>query len=330
VHTPLFSVFGQPVPSYFAMLITGFALATWLAARWAKRGRHDHEVMIDLGLFSLIAGVAGARVLHVLADGYLHDYVHLCTDPSLVAWRVDREECRAIEGVWDAAAGVCRPAHGAYTLDGCLAWAAFWRGGLTYYGGLIAAAAYGIHFLRREHFPVLKGMDGAAMGISLGLFFGRMGCFLGGCCFGLPTDGPLGLSFPAWSPASDAQFRAQQLASAGLPSLPVHPTQLYEALGCLALTATLMLALHPRKRFDGQVFCAFLAGYSVLRFALEYLRADDRGALFGLSTSQLISVAVIAVTGVLYVRLARHARERVASPPSTTPPSAAPGTPAPA
>jgi phosphatidylglycerol:prolipoprotein diacylglycerol transferase len=136
------------------------------------------------------------------------------------------------------------------------------------------------------------------------------------------------VSFPPWSPASETQFREGLLAAERLPSLPVHPTQLYEALGCLALTATLMLSLHPRKRFDGQVFCAFLAGYSVLRFALEYLRADDRGALFGLSTSQLISVAVIAVTGVLYVRLARHARDRFAALPSAPPPTAASGAPA--
>jgi len=323
MHTPLFQIFGEAVPSYFAMLVGGFALVTWMAMRWAKRGRLDHEVMLDLGLFSLIAGVAGARVLHVIADGYFYDYVHLCTDPSLVAWHVDVAECRAIAGTWDAVAAVCRPAHGAFTLDGCLAWAAFWRGGLTYYGGLIAAAAYGVYFLRSEKFPVLKGTDGAAMSIALGLFFGRMGCFLGGCCFGLPTDGPFGLSFPAWSPASDAQFRLNALSSAGLPSLPVHPTQLYEALGCLLLAAMLMLVVHPRKRFDGQVFCLFLAGYSAIRFALEYLRADDRGGLLGLSTSQLISVLVVVGTGVLYVRLQRYAREKLAPPPPPAAPTSA-------
>ena len=324
MHTPLFTIFGQALPSYFVMLVGGFALVTWMAVRWAKRGRHDHEVMLDLGLFALIAGVAGARVLHVIADGYFWDYVHLCTNPSLVAWHVDQAECHAIEGIWDAAAAVCRPAPEAFTLDGCLAWAAFWRGGLTYYGGLIAAAAYCIYFLHREKFPVLKGMDGAAMSISLGLFFGRMGCFLGGCCFGLPTDGPFGLSFPAWSPASEAQFRLHELSSAGLPSLPVHPTQLYEALGCLTLAATLMLVVHPRKRFDGQIFCLFLGGYSVIRFLLEYLRADDRGGLLGLSTSQLISVVAVVGAGVLYVLFQKHAKTKLAAPPSAPSSRAAP------
>lgn len=312
----LFELLGQPVPSYFALLVAGFALVTWLAARWAKRQRLDHEVMIDLGLFSLIAGVAGARVLHVLADGYFWDYVHLCTDPSQVDWRVDRAYCRVIEGVWDEARGVCKPAHGPWTLDGCLAWAAFWRGGLTYYGGLILAAITGLRLLHRERFPMLKGADVAGMMICLGLFFGRVGCFLGGCCFGKPTELPVGVRFPAWSPASEAQFKAGLLDTAGHESLPVHATQLYEALGCLALAAFLMLVLHRRKRFDGQIFLVFLAGYSVLRVAVEALRADDRGGALGLSTSQLISVAVIAAVAGLWGRvraLATRLAEREAA-----------------
>jgi phosphatidylglycerol:prolipoprotein diacylglycerol transferase len=65
------------------------------------------------------------------------------------------------------------------------------------------------------------------------------------------------------------------------------------------------LWLAPRKRFDGQVLLAFLALYAVLRFALEYLRDDDRGALLGLSTSQLIGVAILAGCVAVWARLAR-------------------------
>lgn len=304
-------IFGQPIPAYFILLILGFSLATWVCARWAKQARLDHDVMIDLGLFSLIAGVAGARILHVLADGFFMDYVHLCTAPDLVLWHVEQSECTAIEGVWHVATAsapaYCGPSfHEAWTLDGCFAWAAFWRGGLTYYGGLIAAAAYGLWFLHKEKFPMLKGADVASLGIALGLFFGRMGCFLGGCCFGLPTEGPFGVSFPAWSPASEAQHKAGLLATAGMASLPVHPTQLYEAAGNLTITALLMFVIHPRKRFDGQVFCSFLALYSFLRFGVEYLRADDRGALLGLSTSQLISLGATLAAIVLWTLLSRR------------------------
>jgi phosphatidylglycerol:prolipoprotein diacylglycerol transferase len=295
-------VFGEPIPAYFALLALGFTLATWLCARWAKRAGLDHDVMIDVGLIAVLAGVAGARVLHVIADGYFWDYVHLCTDPSQVVWRtvVTQRECEDLEGAWDAAAGICRAAE-----RDCFAWAQFWNGGLAYYGGLIAAGVACIWFLRRERFPIGKASDAAAAVIPIGLFFGRLGCFFGGCCFGVTSDHAFALSFPPFSAASEKQFRDGLLESKALASLPVHPAQLYEAAGCLAIAAVLGLWLAPRKRFDGQVLLAFLALYAVLRFGLEYLRDDDRGALLGLSTSQLIGVAILIGCAAVWGRLAR-------------------------
>lgn len=295
-------VFGEPIPAYFALLSLGFVLATLIAARWAKRNGLDHEVIIDLGLVAVLGGVAGARVLHVIADGYFWDYVHLCTDPSLVVWRTvtDHAECTSLKGAWDAARGVCHAAE-----RDCFAWAEFWNGGLAYYGGLIAASAAGLWLLRRDRFPLAKTCDAVGTVMPIGLFFGRLGCFFGGCCFGSVTESRFALSFPAYSAASEKQFRDGLLASKSLASLPVHPTQLYEAAGCLAIAALLALGLAPRKRFDGQVMLAFLALYALLRFALEYLRDDDRGGVLGLSTSQLIGVAVLGLVTGLWARLAR-------------------------
>lgn len=298
MYPELAEIFGQSIPAYTALLVLGFGLATWLGSRWAKRSGLNHDTIIDLGLFALIAGVAGARILHVLADGYFWDYVHLCTDPSQVAWHITRGQCVEVEGVWDAAASVCRPKEA-----DCFAWLAFWNGGLTYYGGLIAASAFGLWFLKRERFPILKACDMAGMTIPLGLFFGRIGCFLGGCCFGTPTDHFSGVSFPAWSAASVSQWRAGMLSEPYVPSLPVHPAQLYESLGSLAIAAAMMLWLHPRKKFDGEVFLVFLGAYAALRFVLEFFRADDRGAVLGLSTSQWIGVAVVAVVAFVWVKL---------------------------
>jgi len=263
----------------------------------------DHDVVIDLGLISVLAGVAGGRILHVLADGYFLDYVHLCTDPEQVIWHTVRTatECKSLGGGWNSTLRVCHAVE-----RDCLAWAKFYNGGLTYYGGLVAAAAAGIWFLKREHFPVWKATDMAGMVIPLGLFFGRLGCFFGGCCFGLPTDSALGVSFPGGSSASYKQFENHQLASTQLPSLAVHPTQLYEAFGCLIISILMALWLHPRKRFDGQVFCSFLLLYAVLRFLLEYFRADDRGGLLWMSTSQLIGIVTIAVVVWLWIFLLRR------------------------
>jgi phosphatidylglycerol:prolipoprotein diacylglycerol transferase len=294
------SLFGESIPAYFVCLIVGFAAATWIAARLAKREGLDHELIIDLALLSLVTGVFGARLLHVFADGYFWDYVHLCTDPRLVIWRSvsSAPECRELGGAWD---GACH----AVTRD-CFAWAAFWNGGLAYYGGLIVASATGCAFLRREGFPLFKGIDLVGAVMPIGLFFGRIGCFLGGCCFGIPTHSFLGISFPAGSAASYEQAESGLLADKNLPSLPVHPTQLYEAIGCLLIAIWLLARRYPRKRFDGQVMLEFLCAYAVLRFGIEFLRADDRGAWLALSTSQLLGIAMLLFCAVVWRPLARR------------------------
>jgi phosphatidylglycerol:prolipoprotein diacylglycerol transferase len=299
---PVFGeIFGEPIPAYFALLMVGYALAIYIAARWATRLGLDREVIIDLGLLSLVVGVAGGRILHVLADGFFWDYVHLCTDPSQVVWRTvtSTAECTQLGGGWGADQ-LCRPLE-----RDCFAWAKFWNGGLAYYGGLIAVIPTSIWFLRREGFPVGKAADLAGVVAPLGIVFGRLGCFFGGCCFGLHTDHAFGVSFPPWSPASEEQFRHGLLAAKSLPSLPVHPTQLYEAVGCAVISAVMAFYVVPRKRFDGQVFLSFLASYAVLRFLIEYVRADDRGALLGMSTSQVIGLAMLGGVAWAWQRMER-------------------------
>lgn len=304
--------FDEPIPAYFTLLMVGFATATLQAARWSRRAGLDHEVIIDLALLSVVVGVIGGRVLHVLADGYFWDYVHLCTDPQQVVWRTveSRAECLELGGRW---AGACHARE-----QDCFAWAKFWNGGLAYYGGLFSAAIAGILWLRRERFPLGHGIDCVGAALPLGIFFGRLGCFFGGCCFGVPTTGPFGMVFPPYSAASEQHLRQGLLASKALPSLPVHPTQLYEAGGCLLLAAFLTFYLHPRKRFHGQVLLAFLGLYALLRFAIEYLRADDRGAILGLSTSQFLGLLIVLGVVALYRPLAQRRIPGLVAVPHTT------------
>ena len=273
----LFTLFGVAVPSYFALLLLGFTLATWLGVLWARRIGEDGDVVVDLGIAMLIAGVVGGRLLHVLVDGHLADYVHLCTDPSAVDWPFGRAVCesRATGGVWDAARQACHPAA-----RDCLAWARFWNGGLTYYGGLLAALAAAAWLLRRDGFPFWRAADMAGFTVPLGLALGRVGCLLEGCCFGAPSHLPWALRFPAGSPAAER-----------FGSLPVHPTQVYESLGALVISGVCLFLVHPRKRYDGQVLVAFLILYAALRAVVEIVRRDDRGGLFGLSTSQWLGLA---------------------------------------
>ena len=317
----LFELFDTPFPSYFVMLVLGFVFATILGALWARRVGQNPDVIVDLGLSMLIFGVLGARVLHVLADGYFWDYVHLCTDPSLVEWKISKAEClapidagtmgqlfgesSAATGIWDEAARVCRPAEA-----DCFAWARFWAGGLTYYGGFVGASLAAFWLLKRDRFPFFKAADMAGMVIPIGLTFGRMGCLLGGCCFGRPLHGPLALVFPPYSAASSAQARDGLLAGEHLHSLPVHPTQLYEAVGSFVLGLVLTFLVHPKKRYDGHVFVGFVIGYAGLRFVLEYFRADDRGGIGVLSTSQWMGLLLMAAAWLLHRRLVRRATQR--------------------
>ncbi len=306
----------MPFPSYFVLLLTGFVLATVMGAIWAKRVGQNPDVIVDLGLAMLLSGIAGSRLLHVFADGYFWDYVHLCTDPSKVEWHVTRLQCVGeYHGNWDMLSNVCRP-----KASDCFAWARFYAGGLTYYGGFVAASATALYLLRSDRFPFWKAADMAGMVVPVGLGMGRLGCLLAGCCFGTPSDASWALSFPGGSPASEAQHKAGLLLSVGEPSLPVHPTQIYESFACFAIAAALILWLHGRKRYDGHVFLAFVALYATTRFVLEFLRNDDRGGLLGLSTSQLIGLVLLGVAFWAHRRLSQG--RPVLEPPAAAPPAA--------
>jgi phosphatidylglycerol:prolipoprotein diacylglycerol transferase len=305
MRSELFKIFDVSVYGYSVLLLTGFLFATASGAAWARRIGQDPDVIVDLGLAALLLGVIGGKLLHVIADGYFWDYVNLCVDPSKVDWKIDRGACIARgkeHAVWDAALGVCHP-----VAKDCLAWAKFWNPGYAYYGGFLFASVGAWFLLKRDQFPFWKAADMAGFTIALGLGFGRMGCFLSGCCFGQRTESAFGISFPPSSPASDSQFKLGLLKSSRAWSLPVHPTQLYEAAVSIGIAAFLLFYLHGRKKYDGQVFVGFVVLYAVARFLLELLRADDRGAAAGLSTSQLIGLALIAGAVLLHRRLSRPA-----------------------
>ncbi|MBW2264377.1 MAG: prolipoprotein diacylglyceryl transferase, partial [Deltaproteobacteria bacterium] len=239
-----------------------------------------------------------------LADGHFWDYVHLCTDPLQVDWPLTKKQCLdgPYDGMWDPVERVCHPAY----VD-CLAWAKFWKGGLTYYGGFILASVTGVLFLWRQKAPVLRVVDTTGWLIPFGLAWGRIGCFFNGCCFGTVTHSTVGVIFPSGSQASRQQFDQGSLAAINLESLPVHPTQLYESFFSLAIAAICGLYVERHKRFHGQTFLTFMVLYAAGRFVEEFFRNDDRGALLGLSTSQIVSLAAAAL-GIAAIAFISHRR----------------------
>lgn len=164
-------------------------------------------------------------------------------------------------------------------------------GGLMYYGGLLGGLAGFTVYCKIARLPWAATADLFVPGVALGHAFGRVGCYLGGCCYGAATDSALGVHFPF------------------SPDTPRHPTQLYEAAGELCLFALFSFVV-PRKRFHGQPVSLYLLLYAALRLGIETLRADgDRGAIGPLSTSTLIALACIPAA--LGAWLVFRARARV-------------------
>ncbi|MCF7708091.1 MAG: prolipoprotein diacylglyceryl transferase [Verrucomicrobia bacterium] len=132
------------------------------------------------------------------------------------------------------------------------------HGGLVFNGGLVGASLACIIFARVKHVPLWKLADILAPSISLGHAFGRIGCFLNGCCYGRATDSAFAVHFP------------DSHATAGIG---VHPVQLYSVILNFALYFSLAF-VYRRKKFDGQVFGLYLVIYACLRFFVEFFRGD--------------------------------------------------------
>ncbi len=168
------------------------------------------------------------------------------------------------------------------------------HGGLVFYGGLIGATLAGILYARLKKLPIWKVADVLAPSIALGYVFGRIGCLMNGCCYGRECHLPWAIHFPPGH------------ATGGVP---VHPTQIYDSL--LNLVFYCFLAwLYRRKKFDGQVFAAYLIGYALLRSFVEYFRGDyppDAHYLGGVATpAQMVSIGIIVGGLLLFFLLPRH------------------------
>ena len=306
---------GIDFPAYFTLLMVGYVLVVRLAVRDGERSGLNPNDLLDLSLVLLAAGIIGARALHVIADEQFDDYVHLCTDPFLVRGEPMRGHKKCSDDTDCARAApqgyeVCNKETGlCHQARDCLRAFKFWYGGLAYYGGLFLAIPVGIWFVRRRKMPVWKVGDLAGYAIPLGLVFGRTGCLLAGCCYGEVTDSVLGIQFPAHSPAWDQHVQDGLIARSSQYSLPVMPTQPMEAIACLLIFLFTYFYLRPRRRFDGQVFFTSMMLYAVARFVIEFFRADPRGELLGLSTSQLLGIPLFAFGAVMYYRGARAVAE---------------------
>ena len=271
----------QPIYSYGVLLglslIAGYQVAVRLGAR--KDGLHE-DTLGGAYLTAALCGIAGARLLYVLEN---------------------RE--RFVES-------------GA-------SWFDVTSGGVTAYGGFLGGLLGAAGYLAVKRASLAAFADAAAPALALGTVLTRVGCYLYGCDFGTPlgAGAPRFLqvlgTFPRWrheelgiygAPAFLHHVDAYGLSRDAAASLPVHPTQLYEALAALLLLAV-TLAVLRRRRFRGQAILVLAMGYGAARFAFEYLRDDpERGAAFGFSSAQLISLALVPACALTYLMLSTRAR----------------------
>jgi phosphatidylglycerol---prolipoprotein diacylglyceryl transferase len=305
------------VKSYGLMLVIGFLSAVYVVRRLSRDITPDPNMITNLSLYTLVAGVVGARIFYVL-----HYYENFRGD----------------------FAGVFK----------------IWQGGLELLGGVLAAIIVIILYLRYYKLPARRYLDILAIGLMLALAFGRIGCFLNGCCFGQPSDVAWAVRFPYNSLAYQSEIlpnptrnrpepelklpsdffgymdenkiwrqglkpfdkltdeQKQMVTTGPYRCLAIHPTELYSSADAAILAGLLYLFWRRSRKAEksgmrklfakpGSTSVLMLILYGLVRFFEEFLRDDSpfetgRWMIYGGGTiSQNLSIYMVILGMVLIV-----------------------------
>ncbi len=255
MYPELFRIGDFPITAYGIWLAAGMLLALFVASRLAASDGLPRERIYDLGLWTLLGGLVGSKVLMF----FVEDSVQV------------------------------------FSLD-------FLRSGGVFYGGLIGGFLTVAVLMRVYNLPFWKVADAFAPALALGQALGRQGCFAAGCCWGKPTDWFWGVHFGE----QGHEYTGVPMYGPDGSDLFLQPTQLIESFAMLTVFG-LLVWLHRRKKFSGQVLITYGIMYAIIRFSIEFIRDDPRGDLLGLttmtglSTSQLLSLVVAAAALVFLV-----------------------------
>ena len=293
-----------PIYGYGLMLVVAFLACSHMARYWARQRGLDGELFINMALLALVTGVIGARLSDVLEN-----------------WSAFTNPERSV-------------------LDNILDAINIRAGGLTFYGGFILAIPCCIFYIVKHKLPLLKTMDIVAPVVMIGLGFGRIGCYLNGCCYGEICRPPFGASltqFPYLSNPYVDQFnrsllhppdaliehnpdgsielkdwdtiRREGLTSLAeaQKSLPVQPTQLYSSITAFLLMG-LLWAYWTMPHLDGRVFALMMLLEGPSRFILEMIRVEPpvvSGHLgpidISMSLSMVLGLLVFVAGAVMWV-----------------------------
>jgi phosphatidylglycerol:prolipoprotein diacylglycerol transferase len=266
MHPVLFQIGPLAVRTYGFLLALAFILGIWFSAKRAKKQRIKIDWVPDLSLIILIAAIVGSRFFYVIR--------HL-------------EEFEGHR--WD----MINPIQSSGEIG---------IGGLSMFGGLILAIICSVIFLRLKKLNVQNIADILAPSVMLGLGVARIGCFLNGCCFGLPTQSFLGVIFPPNSPAG---YFYQDTS--------IFPIQLVASLMGFLIFG-ILLFIEKFKKFDGFTFWLMLAFYSVDRFTIDFFRYYEESMIFtriggvSFSMNQALIVLIFIISIFMWNRLRLKAK----------------------
>lgn len=167
------------------------------------------------------------------------------------------------------------------------------QGGIMYYGGLFGAWLGGSIYLYLKKRPIIDVLDLTVTVLPLGHAWGRVGCFMNGCCFGKVTDCAIGVRFPYHSNVWWAQYQEGLITKIDKLTLPVMPSQLIEAALNLIICLILVITYRSKSRRIGMQIGLYGIMYSMVRFFTETLRSDERMSVGVFSISQAISIGIM-------------------------------------
>lgn len=271
-----FTIGSFAVHWYGVFIGIGFLVSFGLLIKLKKYADLTTDQVYNIAMIALFAGVIGARLFYVIQ-------------------------------FWDQFEG-----------RGLLAILNVHEGGLVFYGGFILAFTAECIYAKwptvrsilglkekqpddgaepRKNISLLALLDVLGPAMALAHAFGRISCFMQGCCFGKPAPNgfPLAVQFPQGAPAA---YRYPSLLTGG--SEPVYPVQLFESAGNILMCAVLLLLLRKRK-YAGTIGGVYLILYGVMRFLLEFMRGDHdtKDFILGLTPSQFIAVAIAIPAGII-------------------------------
>jgi phosphatidylglycerol---prolipoprotein diacylglyceryl transferase len=258
------------IRSYGVLLALSFLLGVYFAMKRASKAGLDPNLIVDLSFIVLLASIIGSRFFYVIY--HTEEFSNNLLD-------------------------IINPFHSGY----------IGIAGLSMMGGVILAlvSAFAFFWLKRQSpwavFDVMMPMFALGIGIT------RIGCFLNGCCFGLPTHSHLGMIFP-----SDSQ------AGYVFPDTPLLPTQLFESVAGFAILAIVIWS-ERFKKFNGHSFWITIALYAAWRFIIDFFRYYEDSMVFmtlgnqPISRNQFLSILLIAISIVAYIIMYKRSKKRIVS-----------------